>query len=95
MKIGLLSYRSNPFSGGQGIYVRHLSSALVMSHTEAAINKPIEAVVSVIDSDWYETITERTNFNGKGSMRTSDEMLQFIINYLPYKHGDENIELTP
>ena len=28
MRIGLLSYRSNPFSGGQGIYVRHLSSAL-------------------------------------------------------------------
>jgi len=28
MKIGLLSYRSNPFSGGQGIYVQHLSLAL-------------------------------------------------------------------
>ncbi|SVD34609.1 uncharacterized protein METZ01_LOCUS387463, partial [marine metagenome] len=28
VRIGLLSYRSNPFSGGQGIYVRHLSSAL-------------------------------------------------------------------
>jgi len=26
--IGLLSYRSHPFSGGQGIYVRHLSTAL-------------------------------------------------------------------
>lgn len=29
-----------------------------------------------------------------GSMRTSDEMLQFIITYLPYKIGDENISLT-
>lgn len=38
-------------------------------------------------------ITERKNLNGKGSMRTSDEMLQFIINYLPYEEGDENIEL--
>ncbi len=28
-----------------------------------------------------------------GSMRTSDEMFQFIINYLPYKQGDENISL--
>ena len=28
MKIGLLSYRSNPYSGGQGIYIRHLSKAL-------------------------------------------------------------------
>ncbi|MEW6469294.1 MAG: hypothetical protein AB1458_10230 [Bacteroidota bacterium] len=28
-----------------------------------------------------------------GSMRTTDEMFQFIINYLPYKPGDENISL--
>ena len=28
MKIGLLSYRSHPYSGGQGIYVKHLSKAL-------------------------------------------------------------------
>lgn len=29
----------------------------------------------------------------EGSMRTSDEMLQFIVTYLPYKNGDENISL--
>jgi hypothetical protein len=29
----------------------------------------------------------------EGSMRTSDEMLQFIITYLPYRNGDENISL--
>jgi glycosyltransferase involved in cell wall biosynthesis len=29
LRIALLSYRSNPYSGGQGIYVRHLSRALV------------------------------------------------------------------
>ena len=28
LKIALLGYRSNPFSGGQGIYLRYLSSAL-------------------------------------------------------------------
>jgi hypothetical protein len=28
-----------------------------------------------------------------GSMRTSDEMFQFIITYLPYQPGDENISL--
>ena len=38
-------------------------------------------------------ISERKNENGKGSMRTSDEMLQFIINYLYYQEGDENISL--
>jgi glycosyltransferase involved in cell wall biosynthesis len=29
LRIALLGYRSNPFSGGQGIYLRHLSRALV------------------------------------------------------------------
>lgn len=31
----------------------------------------------------------------EGSMKTTDEMFQFIINYLPYKDGDENISLDP
>ena len=35
-----------------------------------------------------QLITER-----EGSMRTSDEMLQFIITYMPYQNGDENISL--
>ena len=29
----------------------------------------------------------------EGSMRASDEMFQFIITYLPYQSGDENISL--
>ncbi|MGB3077007.1 MAG: hypothetical protein WBB36_16910 [Chitinophagales bacterium] len=28
-----------------------------------------------------------------GSMRTTDEMLQLILTFLPYETGDENIEL--
>jgi hypothetical protein len=35
-----------------------------------------------------KTVSEK-----KGSMRTSDEMFQFIITYLPYQIGDENISL--
>jgi hypothetical protein len=31
----------------------------------------------------------------KGSMRATDEMFQFIISYLPYQQGDENISLSP
>jgi hypothetical protein len=30
-----------------------------------------------------------------GSMRTSDEMFQFIVTYLPYQNGDEHISLDP
>ena len=41
MKIGFLSYRSNPFSGGQGIYVKHLSHALVnLGHEVDIISGP-------------------------------------------------------
>src|SRR5207302_6690226 len=29
VRIALLSYRGNPYSGGQGVYIRQLSSALV------------------------------------------------------------------
>ena len=28
LKIALLSYRSDPFSGGQGIYIKNISEAL-------------------------------------------------------------------
>ncbi len=31
---------------------------------------------------------------GGASMRTTDEMLQFIITYMPYQKGDENIDLN-
>ncbi|MEZ4773032.1 MAG: cytochrome c [Bacteroidia bacterium] len=36
-----------------------------------------------------QTVAERD-----GSMRTTDEMLQFIITYVPYQAGDENISLS-
>ncbi len=37
-------------------------------------------------------IQERTDLYGAG-MRTTDEMLQFIITYVPYQVGDEDIVL--
>lgn len=38
-------------------------------------------------------IAERLD-RGGASMRTTDEMLQFIITYMAYKTGDENIDLS-
>lgn len=38
-------------------------------------------------------IGERLDREG-ASMRTTDEMLQFIITYMPYQKGDENIDLS-
>ena len=41
MKIGLLSYRSHPYSGGQGIYVKHLSKALSdLGHEVSVLSGP-------------------------------------------------------
>lgn len=37
----------------------------------------------------------RTVAERDGSMRTTDEMFQFIITYLPYQKGDEKISLEP
>ena len=38
------------------------------------------------------TVAERLDRGGEG-MRTTDEMMQFIITWLPYQKGDENISL--
>ena len=41
MKIGLLSYRSHPYSGGQGIYIKHLSKALSdLGHGVSVLSGP-------------------------------------------------------
>jgi hypothetical protein len=41
LRIGLLSYRSNPHCGGQGVYVRHLSHALCkLGHQVDVISGP-------------------------------------------------------
>lgn len=41
LKIGLISYRSNPHCGGQGVYVRHLSHALSdLGHDVEVISGP-------------------------------------------------------
>ncbi len=40
-----------------------------------------------------KTISERFE-NAGASMRTTDEMLQFIITYMPYQKGDELIDLS-
>ncbi len=41
LRIGLLSYRSNPHCGGQGVYLRHLSRALCdLGHEVEVISGP-------------------------------------------------------
>jgi glycosyltransferase involved in cell wall biosynthesis len=47
LKIGLLSYRSNPHCGGQGVYVRHLSRALCdLGHQVEVIAGPPDPLLN-------------------------------------------------
>ena len=45
-------------------------------------------------NDPPQVVAERLDRGGEG-MRTTDEMLQFIISWLPYEDGDESISLEP
>jgi hypothetical protein len=41
LRIALLGYRSAPFSGGQGVYLRYLSQSLTaLGHTVTVISGP-------------------------------------------------------
>lgn len=59
-------------------------------HLEATFDNTADNVNNPFDPP--QQIQERTDLFGSG-MRTTDEMLQFIITYLPYELGDEDIEL--
>ncbi len=63
------------------------STIIVKAIFDNTINNPINPNTPP------DTVSEKKNWNGKGSMRTTDEMLQFIITYLPYQQGDEYISL--
>ena len=75
LKIGLLSYRSHPYSGGQGIYVKHLSKALAELGHE----------VDVISGQPYPELDERVNLVKLPSLNIfeeEDRLRSFKMNYL-------------
>ena len=75
MKIGLLSYRSHPYSGGQGIYVKHLSKAL----------SDIGHEVSVLSGPPYPELdnsVELIEIPSLGLFETEDRMKAFSLDLL-------------
>ena len=75
MKIGLLSYRSHPYSGGQGIYVKHLSKAL----------SDIGHDVSVLSGPPYPELdnsVELIEIPSLGLFETEDRMKAFSLDLL-------------
>ena len=75
MKIGLLSYRSHPYSGGQGIYIRHLSKALNnLGHD-----------VSVISGQPYPNLDKSIKLikvPGLGLFESGDRLSAFRLSFL-------------
>ena len=75
MKSGLLSYRSHPYSGGQGIYVKHLSKAL----------SDIGHDVSVLSGPPYPELdnsVELIEIPSLGLFETEDRMKAFSLDLL-------------
>ena len=75
MKIGLLSYRSHPYSGGQGIYIKHLSKALSYLGHE----------VSVLSGQPYPELDdsiELIKIPSLGMFETGDRMKLFSLKLL-------------
>ncbi|MFJ4988420.1 glycosyltransferase family 4 protein [Streptomyces sp. NPDC088732] len=60
LRIALLTYKGNPFCGGQGVYVRHLSRELArLGHSVEVIGaQPYPVLDAVDDPDGSVTLTE-------------------------------------
>ena len=67
----------------------------IPAYSEIIVEAEFDNTTNNIDNPFNppKKISEKDWGIGRGSMKTTDEMLQFIITYLPYKKGDENISL--
>ena len=75
MKVGLLSYRSHPYSGGQGIYIKHLSKAL----------KNLGHEVSVLSGPPYPELDSGVNLikiPSLGLFESGDRLKAFRLRFL-------------
>ncbi len=69
----------------------------IPKNSEIIVEATFDNTMKNLDNpfDPPKLVSEKIDWNGKGSMKTSDEMLQFIITYLPYNPNDEKISLEP
>ena len=79
LKVALLSYRSNPYSGGQGIYISHLSKALInLGHEVTVFSGPpypnLDARVNLVTIPSLDLYSRDNKF--------SDVSLRELINPL-------------
>jgi len=75
LKVGLLSYRSHPYSGGQGIYIKHLSKAL----------KNLGHEVSVLSGSPYPELDPEVNLikiPSLGLFESGERLKAFRLRFL-------------
>ncbi len=75
LRIGILSYRSHPYSGGQGIYVKHLSKAL----------RDLGHEVSVLSGPPYPDLDDSINLvkiPSLGMFETTERLQKFSLWFL-------------
>ena len=67
----------------------------IPKYSEIIVEADFDNTINNVDNPYNppRKIKEKNWGNGRGSMKTTDEMLQFIITYLPYETGDEYISL--
>ena len=67
----------------------------IPAFSEIIVEAEFDNTIQNVDNPFNppRKISEKNWGIGRGSMKTTDEMLQFIITYLPYKNGDEKISL--
>ena len=108
LKIGLLSYRSDPFSGGQGIYIKNVSEALLNRGHEITIfsGKPLPIVsnkikvVEINTPGYFETFNSFERFKiFQAQEKTRLDLWDFIETFTgtftePIFFGDRLLQNT-
>ena len=85
LKIALLSYRSAPFSGGQGIFVRELSSALLKRGHEVELEYSRKNILDKLNNLFGYPVVEKIKLSSfddeKIETYTSDEKSYDVTNH--------------
>ncbi|WP_226343897.1 glycosyltransferase family 4 protein [Agilicoccus flavus] len=88
LRVALLSYRSKPHSGGQGIYVRHLSRALSQAgHDVTVVSGPPYPELDVVGSAGDELASD-TEYAGDAGHRAPNPRLVRLPSLDLYREPD-------
>ena len=94
LKIALLSYRSDPFSGGQGIYIKNISEALHNRGHEITIfsGNPLPEVNKAIKVVRIETPGFFETFDSLDRLKIFSSLKKIgLISWISSRHSLEHL----